>query len=86
MQKEMTTISGALKGLTAAIAYSVSATKWWKPVVWFVWFVAVIAFLDAVFASFAESEPRAAVLYGIVFLILFALGIWRLSRKLGAES
>jgi hypothetical protein len=86
MQKEMTTISGALRGLTAAVAYSVSATKWWKLVLWLVWFVAVIVSLDAVFASFAESEPRAAVLYGIVFLILLALGTWRLSRKPGAES
>jgi len=80
MQKEMS-ISGAVRGLTAAIAYSVSTTKWWKVMVWLVWFVAVIAFRDAIFASFAESEPRAAVLYGVVFLILLALGIWRLSRK-----
>ncbi len=86
MQKEMTTISGALKGLTAAIVYSISATTWWKLLIWLVWFVAAIAFLDAVFASFAESEPRAAVLYGIVFLILLALGIRKLSRKPVAKS
>ena len=85
MQKEMT-LSGAVRGFTAAIAHSVSTTKWWKVILWLVWFVAVIAFLDAIFASFAESEPRAAVLYGVVFLILLALGIWRLSRKPVVES
>jgi uncharacterized integral membrane protein len=77
MQKKMT-VSQAVGNLLAALFYN---GGWRRVVLRIVWLVAAIAFLSAFFFSFSESEPRAAVLYGAIFLVLIVLGVWGSSRR-----
>ena len=72
MQKEMT-VAKAVGNLLAALFYN---GGWRRVVLRVVWWVAAIAFLGAVFSSLSESEPRAALMYGVIFLIVLVLGIW----------
>jgi glucose dehydrogenase len=80
MQRQMT-VSRAVGTLLAALFYN---GGWRRVVLRIVWLVAAIAFLGAFFSSFSESEPRAAVLYGAIFLVLIVLGVWRSSRRRAA--
>ena len=78
---ETNTVVSATKDLRKAIGYRIKKTKWWKTVLWVVGFVLAIGFLWSSVASIGEYEPRAAVIYGVIFLILLMLGIVAAFRK-----
>ena len=78
---ETNTVIGATKDLLKAIGYRIKNTKWWKTVLWVVGFVLAIGFLWSSVASIGEYEPRAAVIYGVIFLILLILGTLAAFRK-----
>jgi len=78
---ETNTVIGATKDLLKAIGYRIKNTKWWKTVLWVVGFVLAIGFLWSSVASIGEYEQRAAVIYGVIFLILLMLGIVAAFRK-----
>ena len=78
---ETNTVIGATKNLFKAIGYKINQTKWWKTVLWVVGFVLAIGFLWSSVASIGEYEPRAAVMYGVIFIILLMLGIVAAFRK-----
>ena len=68
------TVSGATINLFKAIGYRFQSTRWWKTILWIIWFVLAIGFLSAFFESVGEYENRASAMYGIVFLILLGIG------------
>ena len=78
---ETNTVAGATKDLFNAIGDRINKTKWWKTVLWVVGFVLAIGFLWSSVASIGEYEPRAAVMYGSIFLILLILGTVAAFRK-----
>ena len=73
---EQITISEAIKNLFKAIAYRFNATRWWKTILWIIWFILAVGFLIAVFESVGEYETRASLMYGIIVIILLGVGAW----------
>jgi hypothetical protein len=62
-------------GAVVKAAWNRLASKdWWKALLWGVWFIVALSMIWAVFGSMREYEPRAALMYGIVFLILIIIG------------
>ena len=74
------TVAQSLNEFLHAIGRHVARTKWWKTILWIIWFVLTVSALSAVFGSINEYETCPAWAYGIVFLVLLILGLvlmWR---------
>ena len=74
------TVWGAVGQFFKNIGSRIRTKKWWKTVLWILWLIFSLAFLSAVLGSIGEYEPRAAWLYGLILLILLAIGVWAAFR------
>jgi hypothetical protein len=67
----------------------IARRAWYEWVLWAVWFVAEIFFLQNALSSGQELEPRAATLFWVVFGILLLAGaiVWFTRRaRLSGQS
>lgn len=71
---ENQSVSNALAALLKAAWNRLASKDWWKALLWIVWFIVVVSMICAVFGSMREYEPRAALMYGIVFLFVLVIG------------
>lgn len=67
-------VSSALAAVVKTAWKRLASKDWWKVLLWIVWLVLAISMISAVCGSMREYEPRAAMMYGIVFLILLVIG------------
>lgn len=69
-------VSEAILALFRAIGYQLKGAGWLKGGLWFIWLTFTVAFLSATWGSAKEYEPRAAWIYGVIFLVLLVVGLW----------
>lgn len=69
-------VSDAILILLRAIGHQLKVAGWFKGSLWFLWLIFTAASFSAIWGSIREYESRAAWIYGGVFLVLLALGLW----------
>lgn len=55
---------------------------WYEWVIWGIWFVVEVFFLQDALASAGEYEPRANLLFWVIFAVLLVVGVivWFMRR------
>lgn len=69
--------------MSEKIIIEIRKRKWYVWLLWALWLAAEIFVLQNAIASGRELEPRAAMIFWIIFVILFLAGgfIWYLRRR-----